>query len=85
MPASETNTRWSAERAPQLAGEPRAAGVGQLVGVDAQLHPVRAGGLQDAPALLDREDAALAEDVGEHGEAPRAATCGIISSTSRST
>ena len=47
--------------------------------------PVRARREQDAPALLDAEDAALAEDVGEHGEPPRRATSGIISLTSSST
>ena len=53
----------------QLAGQLRPAGRGQLVGVDPQLHAVGSRGEQDAPALLDREDALLAEHVGEGGEA----------------
>ena len=65
----ETNTRWSAERAPSSPASSRPAGRRQLVGVDAQLQPVLARREQDAPALLDGEDAPLAEDVGEDGEA----------------
>ena len=36
--------------------------------MEAQLHPVAAGRLQDPPALLHGEDALLAEDVAEGGE-----------------
>ena len=55
---------------PQLRRQLGPAGMGQLVGAETQLDPPLARGPQDAPALLDREHASLAEDVAELGQAP---------------
>ena len=52
-PGSETNTRWSAERRAHLRGQLGAAGLDELVGVDAQAQAAVAGGLEDAAALRD--------------------------------
>ena len=53
----------------ELGRQHSAAGRRQLVGVNAQLQAELARREQDAPALVDAEDALLAEDVAEHREA----------------
>ena len=70
IPSSETKTRWSAERAPQLGRQLRAARPASSSAWTRSLRPRSRRRGQDAPALLDREHALLAEDVAEDGEAP---------------
>ena len=52
-------------RGAELGGQLRAAGRGELVGMQPREQPEPGGGLEDAPRLVGAEDAGLAEDVGE--------------------
>jgi hypothetical protein len=52
---------------PELGGQRRPSGVGQLLGVDLQPEPQGAPGLEHAPRLIDREGALVAEHVDEVG------------------
>jgi hypothetical protein len=52
----------------EFGGERRAARVVELVGVDPQGEPRVRGRTENAPALVDGEDAAFAEHVGELGQ-----------------
>ena len=59
--------RWSADTRAELRGQRRAAGVGELLGVDLEPEAEGAARFEHAPRLLDREGALVAEHVDELG------------------
>ena len=55
----------------ELDRQPRAAGAGELLGVQTRFHAADARGGQDEPRLCEHEGAAIAEDVAELGQPTR--------------